>query len=173
MNSTITWEEKVNFIDWFIGNHQLKKDSCLSLLKYLRGQKEILENITFVNENDNFDIYMIISELNVDTIPIGYIERNDRYIDDTRDIYRKLVENKGKNVCLEINYDNKYMCPEYAVVKEVKLDKKRNEDTINNAELLLKKFIILKEIDETLDKKDAILFGKLTNELNGLTKQYL
>jgi uncharacterized protein YpiB (UPF0302 family) len=171
MNSTITWKEKRNFIDWFIDNHQLKKDSCLNLLKYLRGQKETLENITFINENDNFDIYMIISELNISTIPIGYIERNDCYIDDTRDIYRKLVGNKGKNVYLEINYENKYMCPEYAVVKEVKLDKKKNEEALNEAELLLKKFIILKEIDETLDGKDEILFDKLTVELNNLIKK--
>jgi uncharacterized protein YpiB (UPF0302 family) len=173
MNSTITWEEKVNFIDWFIKNHQFKKDGCLIFLKYLRGHKEIIENITFVNENDNYDIYMLISEKNVNTIPIGYIERNGCYLTDTREIYRKLLENKGKNVFLEINYENKYICPEYAVVKEIKKNEKLNEETFNEAEILLKQFIILKEIDKTLDKKDKILFDKLTNELNKLTKNCL
>lgn len=181
MNS-ITNKDKKEFLEWFLKEHTLKRRECVWLLIAVKGDEELLNNISFVDEVYHCPRGMMISTMKFENVPFRFYEDNSK-IADAEKVFDSIRTKKDEKLYIQLNFPNKHKCVRYAGVHEenefipellrVDLANVRIADNLINSQLEELKMKKLKmEIDKALDTKNEKEFMRLSKELNEFERSF-
>ena len=176
MTTAVTVEDKQVFIRYILKNHTLKRRECVWILNYLISHSEKLHNIHFTEEVHHCPRGIVMTTVNVDSIPFRFFKGNGMTADADR-AFHDIRLNPNEKFYIQINFPNKYTCPEYAAVheenphdtiidwKQIEGDRKVAEEFLNHMSKQLHESALMLQIDEALDTGNKELFMQLTGEL--------
>ena len=138
----------------------------------------LLENTFFIKETKNkiknYPKYLFISANETDGVPMAYMEKDHGTLTtDFATIAENIRNNVNEKLYINLNFKNKIKSPEFAVVDFIEADDDLEDETSQDAEIIigemeeiLRKKTLFTKIDEALDSKDEKMFYLLTKELN-------
>lgn len=182
MQTRISLEDKQAFIRWTLENKKMKRRDCAWLLEYLLTHDKILENVRFMEEAHYCQRAIVMSTTETESIPFRFYIGNLMSAD-TDKVMQEMRIYPEKEMCIQINFSDKYGSAEYLAVMEenknipehlkketVKISEEIPEDieslvseiTASNGRVSL-----LNEIDKALDNGNKELFMQLSGMLIG------
>jgi uncharacterized protein YpiB (UPF0302 family) len=167
MNAKVTLEEKKDFIQWFIKKDEFEGTVGQKFLKLVLRNNRLIENIIFVEKDDAYPRFIQISSFKDNENPMLYKDEVKTFITENPEVmFKKILKNKEEVIYIQLDFKNKDECWKYLSVKEIDMYDPTEENIVEEAEVLLKKFYILSKLDESLDKRDEILFKEMVAEIN-------
>lgn len=175
MMNTVSSEEKVKFLRWFIKNHPLKTVEATSLLNYLAYTPGIVDNVRFVSDATLYDLSVFISS--VDMKETGFLYKKDSSVyTSAMPSFGDIKMNPNAILHVQCNFPFAYQSEEYFCVLEEKPDtlsispSEKSEVTDFCAIMVYTSAeqILQDKINFALDSKDQELFKKTMVELEKL-----
>ena len=180
MKAMVPVAAKKEFLRWFLKRYRLKRRECVWILNYLLSNEHLLTNVHFTNDAHHCPRAMIISTTEVDSIPFRFY-KGTLMTADAEKSFHDLRLHPDEDMFIQLNFNDSNKCPEYASVAEEnpylpedllkkKKDQQIAEKLLEESFTLTTNEMLLKKIDEALDKGDRELFISLTAMLNEMKK---
>ncbi|UOQ85871.1 ReoY family proteolytic degradation factor [Gracilibacillus salinarum] len=183
METSIKVEDKKSFIQWFLGNFQLKKRESVWILNYLLNHDQLLEHVHFVLEARFCPRAMIISTHCSKEIAFRFYKKHivttdaDKSFHDIRlhaqePIYIQLnfKDSKQSIPYMKVLEDNPFIPDDYFLTKS---DKRMADEWLQHSLYEYKKEMLLQQINEALDEKNQELFVYYSEQLKKLETSYI
>ncbi|MFC4387653.1 ReoY family proteolytic degradation factor [Gracilibacillus marinus] len=182
LETSIKVEDKKTFINWFLGNYQLKKRESVWILNYLMNHDEVLAHVHFVLEARFCPRAMIISTHCSKDIAFRFYKKHIVTTDADKSFHDLRLHN-NEPIYIQLNFKNAKRSLEYMKVLEdnpfipddyflSSKDKEHVDEWLNYSIYHFKKQEILNQINNALDNRDEVLFKKYTEKLSKLEKTY-
>lgn len=174
MSECVTVSEKKEFIQWFLGRHELQKREAAWLLNYLCSDDQLLKKTHFVNSLQQLNKTMTISARCVQMPPFQFT-KNNRITNDVETAFYDIRSCPREDLYINLFFKERSSCPEYAAVQEVNPMEKQDyvQDSVISlfAELILDQVVreyrekdLYRKIDEALVRGDEKQFLQLTEQ---------
>lgn len=175
MTTTVSVEDKKNFISWFLSNHELKSYGACQFLQLIMRNKEALEKVHFVEDAHLTPLGMVISSSNSEGIPFRFYSGNmmtatvDKALDALKkcksdDLYIELCFPAAlKKLHLSVLEENPFIKEDVSLLNES--DKVFAKKFIDHTLIDMPRTILLAKIDESLDTRNKEMFLALTEQL--------
>jgi uncharacterized protein YpiB (UPF0302 family) len=178
MQSSVTVKDKKRFIKWFLNHYQLKKRESVWILNYLVSHQEILANVHFVREAKFCPRGIIMTSHCSTETPFRFY-KNQLVTTDAEKSFHDIRLNQHEPLYLQLNFSKSYQSPFYVAVLEenpflsdeyfiTEKDKKHAKQLLDKTLFDNEKKLLLKAIDDALDKRDYRTFQRLTSNLKKL-----
>jgi uncharacterized protein YpiB (UPF0302 family) len=176
MRNWVSPMEKRNFLKWFLEHHQLKRIEARKVIEYIINHYHILENVSFTEKIILSQKTIVISSMNSDE-PGFIFYFNQRKTDEVSKVIGELMMNPSEKVYIIIHFRGKMLNHRYLqlienpVLENIKQYEqfqkyaKEVDDLIDGMLLDKEIALLIKQIDDSLDKKDEDLFKSLTARL--------
>ncbi|ENH97331.1 hypothetical protein J416_04933 [Gracilibacillus halophilus YIM-C55.5] len=182
METSISSQDKKDFIQWFLGRYQLKKRESVWILNYLMNHESLLANVHFVLEARFCPRAMIISTHCSKEIAFRFYKKHivttdaDKSFHDIRlhakePIYIQLNFKYSKQSIpyMKVLEDNPFIPDDYFINYR---DKKLIHDWLDHSIYLYQTEKLKSKIDEALDQHDMERFYQLSEQLQQLMEHY-
>lgn len=174
--STVTVNEKKDFIRWFLNHYQLKRRECVWILNYLMSHDQLMEKVHFVENAQYCPRGMVMATHCVDKVPFRFYTENVMTTDAEKS-FHNIRLNRDEEIYIELNFHNKQQSHQYVAVLEDheympkhlqadSEDRKIAEQFLENSLKDFNRKKLMLQIDEALDNNDKETFMKLTEQLN-------
>lgn len=182
MKKWVSKGEKREFLNWFITQYRLKNHEARRLLEVIVNNPHILENLTFT-EKINEDIKTIVIASLYSEEPGFAFYHNDLKVSDVSSAISSITHNPSEKLCIILHFHGKMLNHRYLQLIETPESKNIKHNKIHQQQLkeidavmekinLDRQINSLKnQIDLALDQLDALLFRKLTAELQELQQK--
>lgn len=176
LTASVSIDEKRNFVQWFLRNHQLKRRECVWILNYLLSDEAILERVHFTEEVHHCrPRAMVMSTVDTPGIPFRFYKGNIMTSDAEKSFHDLRIHHE-EDLYIQLNFNNIPPSQEYLAVLEenphMPQSLQVNEHDRMVAEQLVHESLhdfqeekILRDIDEALDKGDKERFVALSKLL--------
>jgi uncharacterized protein YpiB (UPF0302 family) len=176
MLSSISVQEKKEFLQWFLSEYQLKRRECVWILNYLMSRDSVMENVHFVEKSMYCPRGMIMSTHCVDDAPFRFYKENVVTTDPEK-TFHDIRLNQQDELYIQLNFKSSMTSPHFAAVLEenpfIPKHLKSNKEYRKLANQIAQESIaiyqrakLLKAIDDALDRQDKKEFTRLTKMLN-------
>ncbi len=183
LETSIRVEDKKSFIQWFLGNYQLKKRESVWILNYLLNHEQLLDHVHFVLEARFCPRAMIISTHCSKEIAFRFYKKHIVTTDADKSFHDIRLHAK-EPIYIQLNFKDSKQCIPYMKVLEdnpfipddyflTKSDKKMAEEWLEYSLYEYKKEILLQNINEALDQKNQQLFEHYSDQLKKLEASYI
>lgn len=182
MNSNIKFNEKVDFISWFLKNYRFKRRECVWMLNYLISNKKNLDKVVFSTDVKYCKNSFVISSDSVDGKSFVYYKDGKESFD-AEEAFKDLSNSENEVFYIELLFPERNSCYQYqSVVEEnpfipdelknkyYQLNKQISESLLSGLSLKFEKDYLCSKIDIALDNRNYKDFMRLTEKLNELTK---
>lgn len=173
MESSVTVQDKKEFIGWFLNEYRMKKRESTWILKYLHNHHDILENVHFVREAKLCPRGIVISTQCSREKPFCFY-KDHLTTADAEKTFHDIRLNKDEPLFIQLNFKKAHQNAYYAAVLEenpYKPETSCREDVLH-AEHLLKKTLYeyqisecMRKIDKALDENDQNAFYKWASRM--------
>ncbi|AUS08716.1 hypothetical protein C1X05_07570 [Laceyella sacchari] len=174
MESSVTIQEKKEFIRWFLNRYELQKKEAAWLLEFLSSNERLLSRVHFVDHVRHLPKTMIISAKCSKMIPFRFT-KNKRVGTDVETAFYDIRTNPNEEVYIGLHFKDRAACPEYAAILEGNPMEKHDlvQDHLLSlfAEIILDQAVkefqrkeLYKRIDHALQARDEETFLRLSEQ---------
>jgi uncharacterized protein YpiB (UPF0302 family) len=178
--STVTAQEKRNFLRWFLEHYELKSRPAAWLLKYLSSKDKLLSRVHFVDDVKDLPRSLCISTKCVTMPPFQFV-KNKRVGYDVECAFYDIQMFPEEEIWVGLYFKDRANCPKFAAVLEV--NPMERQDLVQDhlvslfAEMILDQAVfefekerLLQKIDDALAAGDKERFYLLCEEYQELLK---
>lgn len=174
MESSITIQEKKEFIRWFLNRYELQKKEAAWLLEFLSSNEQLLAHVHFVENIRKLSKTIIISTKCSKMIPFRFT-KNRRVGTDVETAFYDIRTYPHEGIFIGLYFKDRAACPEYAAILEGNPMEKHDlvQDHLLSlfAEIVLDQAVqefhrkqLYKRIDDALKERDEQTFLQLSEQ---------
>ncbi|GAA0297200.1 uncharacterized protein YpiB (UPF0302 family) [Gracilibacillus halotolerans] len=182
METSVQTKDKKEFIQWFLGNYQLKKRESVWILNYLLNDERLLSQVHFVLEARFCPRAIIISTHCSSEVPFRFYKKHIVTTDADKS-FHDIRMHKDEPIYIQVNFrdanrnihymkvleDNPFIPDDYFLTKQ---DKKIVKDLLDHSLYYYQKEKLTDLINRALDSKNFEDFMEYSNALRKLEKEF-
>ncbi|MCZ0701868.1 uncharacterized protein YpiB (UPF0302 family) [Natronobacillus azotifigens] len=182
MSTSVSVQDKKEFIHWFLKNYQLKKRESVWILNYLTNHDTLLANVHFIREARFCPRGIIISSHCSNDVPFRFY-KNHIVTTDAEKSFHDIRLNRDEPIYIQLCFENANQNTHYIAVLEdnpylpddffiTKREKELAKEFIDYTVFQTQKKHLHQMIDSALDNRDQAAFEVYLEQLQALTKSY-
>lgn len=182
MSTSVSIQDKKEFIHWFLQNYQLKKRESVWILNYLTNHDSLLAHVHFIREARFCPRGIIISSHCSNDVPFRFY-KNHIVTTDAEKSFHDIRLNRNEPIYIQLCFENAHQNVQYIAVLEdnpylpedffiTKREKELAEEFLIYSIYQTRKTHIYQMIDQALDNRDQIAFNAYIKQLHDLSKTY-
>lgn len=182
MSTSVTIQDKKEFIHWFLQNYQLKKRESVWILNYLTNHESLLANVHFIREARFCPRGIIISSHCSNDVPFRFY-KNHIVTTDAEKSFHDIRLNRDEPIYIQLSFENAHQNTRYIAVLEdnpylpddffiTQREKELAKEFMEYSIFQTQKTHINQMIDCALDKRDQKAFNEYIEKLRILEKAY-
>lgn len=176
--STITVNDKKDFLRWFLNHYQLKKREAVWILNYLMSHDKIMEQVRFVDDAEFCPRGLVMSTDCSQNVAFRFYKEKIMTTDAEK-AFHDIRLNRDEPIYVQLEFHKKHSTVSYHSIlednpftpKSVKIAKEHTqivEEFLNYCLAVGTKERLKRNIDEALENKKKRTFNKLVKQYNAI-----
>lgn len=181
MDTSITNDQKKQFLKWLTSNYELKRRESLWILDYLYNHDIMLEKTHFVEQVEQTPRGIYMSVKGTETPAFRFYKKGHEF-KDAMQAFHEIRLNWSSQLFVQIDFEDAWSSPEYLRVLEDNPHARWNDmipdellkemdEALTYETLRMARELLLTEIDKTLLAGQEQKFTKLTEDLLKIDKR--